>query len=411
MKTMLAILVTMLGVARSHAQAPPGNGTFLRFDGINGRVTTGQWTSPVAHTLEAWIRVGGPNAGPFQTIAGHFGTPTNCGLGYGLLVSSSAADLVYDLDLDSCGGAGFLPRATLPGTGTWHHCAGTFDGTSIKLYLDGQLVQELANCTAGDCSGCTSELCWGADDTTTWFQIGCQRFTTSWATFFRGDIDEVRLWNLARTPAQIVQSMNTQLLGSETGLIGYWPFDAGTGAVATDLSGGQHHGALQGGVSWVTELVPRGFCFGDGSLATACPCANFGAPGSGCGNSVHPSGARLSSAGSIQPDTIDLTATGLPPGVATIYLQGDASSATGIVFGDGVRCVDGQLLRMGMRIDTDLDGATAFGPSHGDGPLSAAGGIVQGNTYAYQVYYRNASATWCPPATFNVTNGLTIAWP
>src|SRR4029079_18975378 len=41
------------------------------------------------------------------------------------------------------------------------------------------------------------------------------------------------------------------------------------------------------------------YCFGDGSLTTACPCANFGAPGHGCANSSVAAGALLS--GSVSP--------------------------------------------------------------------------------------------------------------
>ena len=39
------------------------------------------------------------------------------------------------------------------------------------------------------------------------------------------------------------------------------------------------------------------------------------------------------------------------------------------------------------------------------------GGVVPGSTYYYQTYYRNPNAAWCPSATFNISNGLAIAWP
>ena len=44
---------------------------------------------------------------------------------------------------------------------------------------------------------------------------------------FDGDIDEVRIWNVARTSTEIQSNMNNELLGSETGLIGYFNFNHG----------------------------------------------------------------------------------------------------------------------------------------------------------------------------------------
>ena len=41
------------------------------------------------------------------------------------------------------------------------------------------------------------------------------------------DIDELRLWNVARSQAQIVATMESELAGDESGLIGYWKMDDG----------------------------------------------------------------------------------------------------------------------------------------------------------------------------------------
>src|SRR5262249_46052651 len=57
---------------------------------------------------------------------------------------------------------------------------------------------------------------------------------------FRGDIDEVRIWNFALTQNDILQNMNSLLTGSEAGLVGYWRFDEGNGTTTADRSG---HGA------------------------------------------------------------------------------------------------------------------------------------------------------------------------
>src|SRR5262249_50653571 len=74
------------------------------------------------------------------------------------------------------------------------------------------------------------------------------------------------------------------------------------------------------------------FCPGDGTLATACPCSNFGAAGRGCANSQPSStGALLESAGTASPDSVVLTGSGEGPTALSIFLQGDASNPSGIL--------------------------------------------------------------------------------
>ena len=60
---------------------------------------------------------------------------------------------------------------------------------------------------------------------------------------FDGVIDEVRLWNVARTEAEIQSTMNSTLAGNEEGLVGYWNFDNGT---AKDLTTNENDGDFQG---------------------------------------------------------------------------------------------------------------------------------------------------------------------
>ncbi|MBK7874529.1 MAG: M36 family metallopeptidase [Planctomycetes bacterium] len=161
-----------------------------------------------------------------------------------------------------------------------------------------------------------------------------------------------------------------------------------------------------------TECVsgPVGaFCAGDGTLATACPCANNGATGRGCANSVNANGGVLAASGTTNPDTMVLSGSGMPLNVSAIYLQGSAIASAGIVFGDGVRCVDGTLIRLATKLN--VAGASQF-PDVGDPLLSVRGGVTPGSgvTRAYQTYYRNSAAAFCPPETFNVTSGWALVW-
>ena len=153
------------------------------------------------------------------------------------------------------------------------------------------------------------------------------------------------------------------------------------------------------------------FCTGDGldaTLTTACPCANSGAPGHGCANSVVADGALLRATGEVALDDVVLEGSGMPASVACIYLQGDF--ATDLPFGDGVRCAGGTLLR--LRTVVNSGGASAFPDATETITLAQRGGMTIGSGVLryYQTYYRNAAALFCPPETFNVTNGLIITW-
>ena len=53
---------------------------------------------------------------------------------------------------------------------------------------------------------------------------------------FKGNIDDVRLWNRGITNTEAADNFNRYLGGSETGLIGYWPMDEGIGNYAFDCS-------------------------------------------------------------------------------------------------------------------------------------------------------------------------------
>jgi len=151
------------------------------------------------------------------------------------------------------------------------------------------------------------------------------------------------------------------------------------------------------------------FCFGDGS-GTACPCGNASAPSAqaGCLNSLGTGGVLVATGNaSIAADTLMLTASGMPNSSA-LYFQGTSASSagTGTVFGDGLRCAAGSVIRLGTKVNAG--GASQY-PLAGDPSISVRGANAAGNVRTYQVWYRNAAA-YCTVSTFNVTNGWQLTW-
>lgn len=153
------------------------------------------------------------------------------------------------------------------------------------------------------------------------------------------------------------------------------------------------------------------FCAGDGSGA-ACPCTN-GSAGHGCENSFATGGGVLSATGSanLANDTLVLVASGLPPTTSVLFFQGDGQIAAGngVVFGDGIRCAGGSIVRLGSKITSG--GTASFGHGIGSDPDVSVRGQVPagGGTRYYQAWYRNA-ASFCTSSTFNLTNGLSLVW-
>ncbi len=155
------------------------------------------------------------------------------------------------------------------------------------------------------------------------------------------------------------------------------------------------------------------FCFGDGidpNVTTPCPCANNGAPGRGCAWHNGPNGALLATSGRIAPsDTLVLEASGMPNSATALFFKGSALELGGsAVFGDGVRCAGGSIIRLGTKIC--VAGAAHY-PEAGNASISerSATPVGSGISAWYQTHYRNA-ASFCTSATFNATNGVKVVW-
>ena len=157
------------------------------------------------------------------------------------------------------------------------------------------------------------------------------------------------------------------------------------------------------------------FCFGDGSAA-ACPCGNAGVAGHGCDNSSATGGARLAATGSpsLVADTLVLTSSDEIAGVASVFLQG-TTAIQPVPFGDGLRCVAGQLNRLYVHF---ASGGTASAPVGSDPSVSARSAalgdaITAGSSRWYQVYYRDPVLAFCATPqgnSWNASSGVRVQW-
>ena len=203
------------------------------FDGANDYVTVADSSSlePNTITVEAWVkRLGSP--GTYRYIVSKY-LPDKVGnyTSYALYTGSSGGlrfYIGYSTNWVASPDAG-----TSVWDGNWHHVAGTFDGSAVKLYVDGVQVD-------GSTSTVQSIYYYGTGN----LFIGAY---TSTGYFFSGTIDEVRISNKARSAGWIKTIYNNQnspsTFYSVRSSSGEGWYDDGTTAYATLATGTVSGGA------------------------------------------------------------------------------------------------------------------------------------------------------------------------
>jgi hypothetical protein len=216
-----------LPAASSFALAFNGQSDYVRLNNPTTLNITGQIT------LEAWIRPEASNGIRNIVAHGHSSSPN----GEVFLRLNNS-----NYEVGSWDGQNYLTRAPIPtgDIGNWVHLAGVYDGTTWRLYRNG--VQVSAAAAARGAVPVNESWAIGARGT------GTERF-------FQGQIDDVRIWNRARSATEIQTSMTRRLSGNEAGLVGYWFFDESSGGTASDRTI-HNHTAMIMGAQWRSPGAP-----------------------------------------------------------------------------------------------------------------------------------------------------------
>lgn len=139
------------------------------------------------------------------------------------------------------GGSGRVIQGSKPvDDGSWHHFAAVYDGTLMKLYVDGQLDAEKA--VSGPISTNDFEVWLGANA-----EVPGRNFA--------GQLDEFRVWNVARSEAEIQASQRRSVDPASPGLVGYWKLNDGSGTTIASSKAGDNNGTLvnSDGRNWTTS--------------------------------------------------------------------------------------------------------------------------------------------------------------
>jgi hypothetical protein len=152
------------------------------------------------YSLEAWIKPGAVDGG---FIAGKLAEGS---------LSIVNGHVIAGRNLGGRGwGSVTIHSTTMLEPGRWYHVATTCDGTTMSLYVNGVLEVSVRPITPITSAPNESTL------------IGAQKSQGDLSNFFQGLICEVRIWNVCRTPDQLLASMD-DVEPASSGLVAQYAF-------------------------------------------------------------------------------------------------------------------------------------------------------------------------------------------
>jgi hypothetical protein len=231
------------GVIKSFETAGNASGGAVSLDGLNDYIYSPNLLSLVSNetfTVEVWFR-------PFS---------------HGVIIDErgqAPPGSSYQLSLMEILGTGEV-RARVNGVGTvslgtvqfgrWHYAALRYDKPALSLvgFLNGtNSLVATGDRSAPWESGHQWYLGFGLGDS---INLGS-------GAYFRGELDEIRIWSLARTDQDLAISRYRSLKGDENGLLAYWKLDDPAGGnTVVDASGHGNHGTQVNGANRVKSTAP-----------------------------------------------------------------------------------------------------------------------------------------------------------
>jgi len=199
-------------------------------------------------TMEAWIN---PSSTASGTVFSYV-DPANANKGFGLAYVGQHMYLIGESN-------DVIGSVTIP-INQWTHVAVSYDGTNATLYVNGALDKGTSQTATGG-----NLVAAGG----TW-RIGDIVGATAPDQPFVGMLDEVKVWNAARTASQIVSDMTNELCVGQAGVVAYYKFNEGTASMPNtgvttllDVSSSAANGTLNANFSlagstsnWVQGNAP-----------------------------------------------------------------------------------------------------------------------------------------------------------
>jgi hypothetical protein len=180
-------------------------------------------------TINFWLKTSNLNQKVFMGKWSDPGTSVNRPFIVELDAGNSRIQFIVN------GGAGFISmNSSIINLNQWNFISCVYDGVNNMMYLyhDGQLINQNPVSSGG-------QLMMGANN----INIGSHN---NLYDYYDGSFDNIHIWNSALTQQEIEQYMNCPPTGNETGLVGYWNFEEGSGNTILDLTSNGNDGTING---------------------------------------------------------------------------------------------------------------------------------------------------------------------
>jgi hypothetical protein len=209
-----------------HSKSNNTSAGALDFDGVDDEVNTGEWFRYQVFTIQFWAKPGATQ----NTYANIIDNYHDFKVSWVIQQDQDKTNEYY------FGGGALINFTLIPNV--WQQVTVVEGETAVSLYINGKLMDSQPLVV----------------DSITYSRPVHELRLGNWGGGGRnwnGQLDEVRLWNRALSKEEILSNLNCQLSGSENGLVAYYKFNQGrinadnsSITTLTDLSGNQHHGAL-----------------------------------------------------------------------------------------------------------------------------------------------------------------------
>ena len=194
-------------------------------------------------TLEVWVNVHSADTYDGMVVYGESVNANESGYGFVFfngwrffLVTDEMSENVWESN----------PATSLQNN-VWNHLAGTYDGSMVKMYKNGVIVDSLAR--SGDVDY----------DNVAYTELLIGKFkdiqVSGGFEYFDGQVSEVRLWNIVRSQEDISGFRSWTLNGNEAGLVGYWKMAEGSGTVLADETVNNSNGTCLA-TAWINNAPP-----------------------------------------------------------------------------------------------------------------------------------------------------------
>lgn len=245
-------LIVILVFCKVLSAQVPGSGNSIFFDGIDDRVTYDNLFEglDLPLTVSYWLKISS-NHQSFEPIFSSCYVPSNTYYGFTTIYYNDGIDVQFG------DGRGALnPNYRRSKTYNfpqsmaerWVHVALVIRGsTSMDIFINGVMV-------SGSYSGAGNPVMAVISSCNTIIGFNSNNGGNH---FFNGFLDELRVWNYARSSAEIRSDMCRRLNGNESGLVGYWKFDEDSGTSTQEIVSGSD-GAVEGSAVRATSGAPIG---------------------------------------------------------------------------------------------------------------------------------------------------------